>query len=53
MADKRSKTIVDQAGTAAATGRPKAAVETSGIDDMKNLRISGNVRAASRLRGGY
>jgi hypothetical protein len=53
MPDKRSKTSVDQAGTAAATGRPKAAVETSGIDDMKkpqNFRErQGRIQALGRI----
>src|SRR5580704_19623370 len=35
MADKRSKTSVGHAATATVTGRPKAAGETSGKDDME------------------
>jgi hypothetical protein len=34
IADKRLKTVVGHAGTATAAGRPMAAVETSGKDDM-------------------
>jgi hypothetical protein len=35
MADKRLKTNLGQAEAAMATGRPTAAEETSGIDDME------------------
>jgi hypothetical protein len=35
MADKRLKTSVGHAETTTSTGRPKAAGETSGKDDME------------------
>src|SRR5271167_869362 len=41
IADKRSKTSVDQAGAATATKRPGAAVETSGKDDMETSGFQG------------
>jgi hypothetical protein len=53
IVDRRLKTSVGHAEAATATGRPKAAVESSGTDDMEDLRISGNVRARHRLYSEY
>jgi hypothetical protein len=41
IADKRFKTSVGHAVAAMATGRPKAAVEISGIDDMETSGFQG------------